>query len=308
MKAVMYHYVREYDPTHPNFRFLDINNFRKQLDYFHHNFGFVTRQEWLDFISSGQLPQVSGKVVLTFDDALSCHYNYVLPELLTRGLWGIFYIPVQPYLDGRILDVHRIHQLCGALNGDDLLRVLMSMINDDMIPDRKIQEFRKLTYKHQTNLSGVSEFKRILNYFINYKHVSQVIDNISIHFGYQFKPQDIYVPYDKLSHLKDNGMFIGSHTVTHPVMSKLNAADQRLEIDKSFDFLEAFFEKDQKTYCHPYGGFHSFDQNTIQALKENNVVYAFNVDPREISSEDHSKSKYFLPRFDCNLFPHGTAS
>ena len=81
MKAIMYHYVREYVPELPKFRFLDIQNFRKQLDYFEQKFGFVSRKDWDLVIQKKKLGSAEGKVVLTFDDSLSCHFDYVFPEL-----------------------------------------------------------------------------------------------------------------------------------------------------------------------------------------------------------------------------------
>ena len=41
-------------------------------------------------------------------------------------------------------------------------------INKDMIPDSKILEFRSKTYRKQENYEGITEFKRILNYFIDF--------------------------------------------------------------------------------------------------------------------------------------------
>ena len=46
----MYHYVRKFDPSLPNFQFLDVENFEKQLDFFQEQFGFVTKDEWLNAI------------------------------------------------------------------------------------------------------------------------------------------------------------------------------------------------------------------------------------------------------------------
>ena len=46
----MYHYVQEFDNNLPNFRYLDFTNFKKQLDFFEKNFGFVTRKEWNDIL------------------------------------------------------------------------------------------------------------------------------------------------------------------------------------------------------------------------------------------------------------------
>ncbi len=42
MKIIMYHYIRESLKQLPNFRYLHIENFKKQLDFFEKEFGFVT--------------------------------------------------------------------------------------------------------------------------------------------------------------------------------------------------------------------------------------------------------------------------
>ena len=113
MKVIMYHYVREYSSALPNFRFLDIKNFSKQLDYFEENYGFASREDWNKAIESKKLGSIKGKVLLTFDDAMSCNFDYVFPELQRRDLWGIFYVPAQPYISGKILDVHSLHNNLG---------------------------------------------------------------------------------------------------------------------------------------------------------------------------------------------------
>lgn len=308
MKSVMYHYVREYDDKHPNFRFLDVQNFRKQLDFFEKNFGFVDAQEWESFVTNGQMPDRRGKVVLTFDDAMSCHYEFVFPELIKRGLWGIFYVPTAPYIDNKLLDVHRVHLLCGAVDGEELFDEAMKLIDEDMIPDSKRKEFREQTYTNQTNYEGVSEFKRLLNYFIDYDRRESFIDVLSDVFGYQYSANSFYVQKTQLSEMFDHGMIFGSHTVSHPVMSKLTRADQTHEITSSFAFLDELKLTKHKTYCHPYGGFHSFDQNTVEILDKQNVAYAFNVDYRDITQQDIIANKQSLPRYDCNLFEFGKAS
>lgn len=308
MKSVMYHYVREYDDKHPNFRFLDVQNFRKQLDFFEKNFGFVDAQEWESFVTNGQMPDRRGKVVLTFDDAMSCHYEFVFPELIKRGLWGIFYVPTAPYMDNKLLDVHRVHLLCGAVDGEELFHEAMKLIDEDMIPDSKRKEFREQTYTNQTNYEGVSEFKRLLNYFIDYDRRESFIDVLSDVFGYQYSANSFYVQKTQLSEMFDHGMIFGSHTVSHPVMSKLIRAEQTREITSSFAFLDELKLTKHKTYCHPYGGFHSFDQNTVEILDEQNVAYSFNVDYRDITQQDIIANKQSLPRYDCNLFEFGKAS
>ena len=308
MKAIMYHYVREYNSKVPYFRYLDIKNFEKQLDYFEEKFGFVSKEEWLDAINKKILGNTEGKIILTFDDAMSCHYDHVFQVLKKRGLWGIFYVPAQPYQSDKILDVHRIHLLCGAFEGKDLMAILKKLLDENMIPDEKIKEFRELTYSRQVNYEGVSEFKRILNYFVSYRFREGLIDAVANELGFEFIVSEFYVSLEQLKEMHLSGNLIGSHTVSHPVMSKLNEMDQKTEINDSFIFLRDNFNLDVKTYCHPYGGFHSFNKATVDILASNSVSFSFNVEPRDICDHDLVSSIHFLPRYDCNIFPFGQAS
>ncbi|HAQ23864.1 MAG TPA: polysaccharide deacetylase, partial [Acidimicrobiaceae bacterium] len=65
MKAVMYHYVRKVDLEFPYFRFLELGEFSKQLEFFGNQYGFVSKAEFMTCLSEGR--SMPG-VVLTFDD------------------------------------------------------------------------------------------------------------------------------------------------------------------------------------------------------------------------------------------------
>jgi peptidoglycan/xylan/chitin deacetylase (PgdA/CDA1 family) len=308
MKAVMYHYVRERSHTLPHFRFLDFRNFKRQLDYFDEMCGFVTFDEWCRYLNDGSMPSVQGKVMLTFDDALSCHFKYVFPELKSRRLWGIFYVPTSPYTDGRVLDVHRIHLLCGAFQGRQLLESALSIVSADMISADIPEAFDKMTYSNQVNDDGVSELKRLLNYFVDYKYRSEVLDAIAEKFDFTFNATTFYMTPAQIAEMASNNMLIGSHTSSHPVMSRLPLANQSLEVESSFEFLSSICRLPLRTYCHPYGGFHSFNEDTIRLLDQKRVDFSFNVESREINSQDRVRSRQFLPRFDCKEFQFGLAS
>ena len=89
-------------------------------------------------------------------------------------------------------------------------------------------------------------------------------------------------------------------------MSKISYEEQKKEIIHSFEFLENSIDKlAVKTYCHPYGGNYSFNDDTIKILNESGVLFSWNVDPRDIETSDLKNKKQALPRYDCNMFPHG---
>ena len=119
-----------------------------------------------------------------------------------------------------------------------------------MIPDSKLAEFRINTYKNQENSEMITEFKRILNYYISYEYRESLIDQI-LDLNYEFNITDFYIRPINLKNMSHNGMIIGSHSYSHPVMSKLSYRNQRIEIKKSFNFLESINIGASKTYCHP---------------------------------------------------------
>ncbi len=306
MKAIMYHYVRPSNPDLPFFRHLELDDFRRQLDHFAANDSFVSKQAFLQSIERGE--PVEAGVVLTFDDGFKDHFRYVLPELMHRDLWGIFYIPVLPYLGGRLLDVHRIHLLLGKLGGRKVFEAIRELLREHMLTDAHREEFQRLTYDNQNNDDYTNHVKRTLNYFIGYQYREAMLDNLMARFfaDEEMIVKDFYMTGSEIRAMKHAGMIIGSHTVNHPVMSKLSVEDQEDEIDRSFRFLESLDGPlAPKTFCYPYGGFHTFNSATERLLEKHQCDFAFNVEARDIDRDDLAARRQALPRFDCNMFPYG---
>ena len=301
----MYHYVRHADEQYKHFKFLHLHDFRKQLDFFQKQYTILHPNELLQSTNDNSLKT---GVILTFDDGLKDHYVYVLPELKSRGLSGVFYISTGIYQTGKILDVHRMHLLLGRFGGDIILEYLRDEVTDDMLSHAHVEEFKRLPYSmHYTNES-TKLVKKMMNYFISYDYREDVIDKMMLYF---FKDEaqlitEFYMTQDEISQMQNEGMIIGSHTKTHPVLSKMNEQEQRTEISDSFAYLDGVTGGLlYRTFCYPYGGFHSFTNKTEEILKKENCKYSFNVESRDITIHDLQTRPQALPRFDCNEFPFG---
>ena len=290
---------------YPNFTNLHIEDFKSQLDYFESEYGFVSKD---DFLTSFETQQVPKGVVLTFDDGLSCHYDYVFPELKKRNLWGIFYIPTFPYVENKILDVHRTHLLLGKYDAEEIYSYLIKNIDESLLDHSKIAEFKQFTYTSQKNDQYTLLVKRTINYFIDYQYKNKIMDDLMN----QFFPNEseicksFYLTPDQIKEMNDQDMIIGSHTINHPVMSRLSEEDQNHEIAASFDLLERIATPlPHKTFCYPYGGFHSFNDTSEKLLEKNGCKYSFNVEHRDIELNDLLNRPQALPRYDCNQFNFG---
>ncbi|MDX1641901.1 MAG: polysaccharide deacetylase family protein [Balneolaceae bacterium] len=303
----MYHYIRPDDPEFPYFKHLHIDDFEKQLNYFAEEYGFISKQEFEESLKSAS-PNAKG-IILTFDDGFKDHFSYVLPELEKRGLWGIFYIPASPFLEKKFLDVHRIHLLLGKHGGSVIADAVRDIICEDMLSHSHIEEFHSETYNKQSNNESTRYVKRLLNYFIDYRFRRKVIDELMTIYYPNEKElvEDFYMTKGELAELHHSGMVLGSHTVTHPVMSKLRADKQEREIALSFEFIESIAGKQNlKTFCYPYGGFHTFTAETEKLLEKYGCLFSFNVESRDIEHADLANRKQALPRYNCNEFPYGS--
>jgi peptidoglycan/xylan/chitin deacetylase (PgdA/CDA1 family) len=149
-----------------------------------------------------------------------------------------------------------------------------------------------------------------MNYFISYQYRETILDELMKDmFGDEEElVSQFYLNPSEIKEMHEEGMVIGSHTVNHPVLSKLSTEEQVKEIKHSFDYLEEVTGGlNYRTFCYPYGGFHSFTNESERILDNNNCLYAFNVENRDISFDDLNTRKQALPRYDCNLFPYGKA-
>jgi peptidoglycan/xylan/chitin deacetylase (PgdA/CDA1 family) len=120
--------------------------------------------------------------------------------------------------------------------------------------------------------------------------------------------QSVYMSRTLLSELHDEGMTLGSHSVNHPVMSRLTIEEQEKEIRESFNVLETITGNVPiRTFCYPYGGYHTFSRETESLLEKASCQFSFNVESRDITRIDLAERRHALPRFDCNEFPYGTS-
>jgi len=309
MKSVMYHYVRPQTSALPgDYYHLALADFRAQLDYFADEYGFVTREEFTALLRGDRM-QPPGGVLLTFDDGLWDHYEYVYPELAARGLWGLFFVPTGPLINGTVLDVHRTHVLLGETDSEKLLNSLLDAINEEMIADKKVEAFREYTYAEQDSTEPTKRAKRILNFFIDYAYRNKVLtaveDRLSLR---ETDVSELYMTADQLRTMHEDGMVIGSHSVSHPVFSKLSDQNQRSEIVESFGFLESVLGEPIKTFCYPYGGEYVYTEKTRALLREHGCRFAFTTEARDTTADDCRSRPLQLPRHDCSTFPHGEAS
>ena len=167
LTIIMYHYVRPIiGSKFPGIKGLELDGFKRQLDYLTKNFNVVNTEQVINGVKRGaKLPK--NACWLTFDDGYKDHYRFVLPELLTRNLHGAFIPPRVAIEEDVVLDVNSVHHIlscCSDIN--ELVSKLNAHCLGAGISDKKISLFyEELAVASRFDDANTIFVKRMLQHF-----------------------------------------------------------------------------------------------------------------------------------------------
>ncbi len=82
--------------------------------------------------------------------------------------------------------------------------------------------------------------------------------------------------WEQLEEMRDHGVTIANHTMSHEPMLYLDVATQRREVEEMQALLKEKLDIDNRFFCYPYG---MYDETLQQILRENGIVLAVTMDP-----------------------------
>ena len=291
----MYHYIRNFSREFPNYNFLEKKSFLKQINNFSRE-GIVS--------SNNEIKSHGRGNILTFDDGLKDHI-WAAEQLKKRNLTGIFFVSTWPYEKREILDVHKSHIILGKVGADVALKELKEIVSKGKYLDFLDSNTRnkyKYVYKDNKDDCNKNEFKKIINYFSNFKVNRIIFKELTKKFDIKLDYKKYYLSTKEIKYLSDLGMVIGSHSKNHIPLSRLTLFQQTKEIRSSKKFLENILKKKCDVFCYPYGGKINYNNNTLRILRKLKFKFAFSTGNKKITKNDIAKRPFELPRFDCNRF------
>jgi len=288
--SLMYHYVG-IRPELPFFKSISSNEFERQVIYLKKmGYYFATLDEYR-YVKE----DIGNICILSFDDGLKDH-SLAGDILSSHSCVGSFFIPTDPFEKHHVLDTHKAHLLVG-LRGGECLRMLLELAGEVVI-DKSESSFL-LAYVHDDHESSIKEFKRIVNYYSPFGTISKYLDEMLSITGLTEEASCLYLDSDEVSKLIGKGHEIGSHGCSHRLLSRLSKSDQLIELHNSKLYLQSTFGIKVESFCYPFGTRLSYNDDTLECLREAGYKSALSVEPREISRFD---SLYEVPRYDCNRF------
>ena len=298
--TVMYHYVRDVK----NSPFKGIHavgemDFIDQVRVLKQQYEMATISSLLDFLK-GRYKPTKDLCVLTFDDGLKEHGNFVMEILSKEGIEGQFFIPTSPIEDKIVLPVHMNHFLLAALDFSYYRKQFIERLHD-LYSDLDLSinpESVKQTYRWDNE--EVASFKYLINYQIPSKIRDEVLKIVfEEELGNEQKfASDLYLNWKQIRNMQNNDMVIGGHGHTHVVLSQLSEENQKYEIFNCASLLKSrLSEQDFWPFSFPYGKADTYDDKTIELLKKAQFDCSYSTSVGStLSGENHYSIKRLDPK------------
>ena len=307
----MYHYTRYIQNSrYPAIKGLEIEDFKKQLDFFKENFNVVTMEEVIEAVKEEKrLPEKA--LLLTFDDGYTDNYTVALPLLLERGLQGSFFVPAKPLDKGGLLEVNKIHFTLAKGDEKNIVRDILDYslkikekIREKLnIADRDVSEelYKRYAVSNGRDTLDTSFIKKMLQEVLPAENRTEIIDILFdkyVDVSEEVLANELYVNKTQLKVMKKLGMFIGLHGYEHNHLALLSEEEQKKDLEAALCVMREFIDEDAWVMNYPYG---SYNETTLRLTKSLGAVLGLTT--KRGIADIKPDSALELARFDCNDFP-----
>lgn len=304
---VMYHYVRDLARSrYPGIKGLTIEEFRGQLTYMKGHYSFVTARDAIAALRDGGRDLPPNAAMLTFDDGYLDHFQTVFPILHEAGIEGQFFPPAQPVLEGRLLDVNKIHfVLATAPDAAELGRAIEAAVlgaKAEFGLDTPDAYRRRHAMPSRYDDAEIMYVKRMLQKGLPLALRNRIADDLfrrHVSVDEAAFAQELYASVDQLRMMVRCGMYVGSHGYRHAWLNELSPDAQRDEVARSLTFLESLGAPTSDwVMCYPYG---ACDDGLIGILRGMGCALGLTTEVGIVPSRGADPMR--LPRLNTNDLP-----
>ncbi len=305
LSIVMYHYTRDLiHSRYPNIKGLDIQQFKKQIDFLKNNYNIVRMEEVMAAIEgSYKLPEKA--MLLTFDDGYIDNYTYALPILNEAKVQGSFFIPGKTFAEHTLLDVNKIHYMLASANINDLVKDVFERLNyyrgSEFDYPENDELFKEYAIENRFDNKETIFVKRVLQTVLPEDLRNQISSDLFEKYVGVTEEQlayELYLTENQVREMKRQGMHIGIHGYDHYWLANLPKEKMKEDITKALNVMDEFIDKDKRSICYPYG---NYNEEVIDFIKENGAKIGLTTEVRKANLSSDNQLK--LPRFDCNDYP-----
>jgi len=302
--VVTYHFLSGGDFLGGRIDPFGAERFREQLE----RLGRTCRFLSLEDLEGTSLPGLGGYAryaLLTFDDGLSEQFEIAWPILEGMGMPGAFFPCTSPLQTGKLLHVHRLHALRGAIGDRDLLALFLELAGslefEESIRAIESRDLPEAPYPYDA--PEARALKSLFNYMLPLAERETLSDLAFRRIYGDEAPwaERLYMTPAMIRELARNGC-LGTHTHAHRPLSRLDRESIRQEICESLDILEKTAGVRPRSLSYPYGNCLSVSPEVFEVAEACGLRCGFTTERR---ANFPGTDRLQLARFDAEDLPPG---
>ena len=243
-------------PGDPGLISASVSGFEQQMRFVRDNFVPLSLASVLEALDRGAaLPPRS--LVVTFDDGHIDNYTNAFPVLKRLGVPATIFLstayidaPHTPFWFDRVAELF-FHAPPGTMTVGELGHTAMlgSMGSRRHETNQLLRRLKR--EPNQRRLSALDELEQSLAQHVPARH----------------PPRRAAMSWDEVREMANGGIEFGSHTVTHPILSRLDDVAMAKELSDSRDRIRARTGQPVDAIAYPVGKADAYDERTIRAAK-----------------------------------------
>lgn len=291
--AVNHHYYRVQGtgqgiyPTSPDLMAKNIALLRT------HGWALGAEKEIAEYLAGNGQPKIC---IITLDDGLKEQMK-CLADLEALGVPALFFVSTAPVVEGRVLDVHKLHMIRSVMDDGELGARLDKQfgISQHAFDDTVLAT----QYRYDEPAS------RRVKYFLNFVLAAEVKDNFisklftELHGDEKAAAQTLYMSREDWKLLAAKG-YLGTHGHRHVPLATLSADAMREDIRLSLETIREATGHNVNGISYPFGGKTAVSDVVFGASQALGLDYGFTMQRGVNPSPALPQAAMQLQRIDVN--------
>lgn len=231
----------------------DSEGFKWQINFLKKRFDIINFAELSERLA-GRKKLTGRELLITFDDGFSDNYSNAFPILKSENVPATFYISTD-YIGAKktfwfneiVHSIKTAEQLSFTL-GDEQYNFEPTDTNREKVIQLVLDKLKQVS--NQKRLSTIESLYEDLNFNADKTPASE-----------------LPMTWDNVVEMSENNMEFGSHSVSHPILSRLDASELEHEIAHSKQHIESMINKPCISIAYPVGGEDAFTDNVESQSK-----------------------------------------
>lgn len=241
-------------PYDPELVSATVGDFEWQMKTLKERFAPLALTEILDLLEKGR-PLPRRAVAVTFDDGHADNFTHAFPVLAATGVPATIFLSTG-YIGGRA--TFWFDDVAFRLRTTPRGRIRIDALGLDLaLTD--VRSRRAAAARTLRAMKEVPDARRLeaLDELTRESGVGNVQD-----------PRSRPLTWEEVGKMREGGIEFGSHTVSHPILSRIGDEALRRELSDSRSELERRLGIEVRTLAYPVGGEAEYDDRTVRVARE----------------------------------------